>query len=98
MFVYVLRLANNKFFVGSTYNITFTFKYIFKNNNKDNIFNKHKPLYVEHIFENCNDNDEYKYLVKYIRKYGVNNIYGPTMDSFVMERESIREIIEKLKD
>jgi len=94
--IYALRLTNNKFYVGSTYNIYITLRHVFNQKLvKDSWLKQYKPLYVDKVIHNCVPEEEYKYLVKYIRKYGVDNVYGTLFDSFLHEQESLREILER---
>ncbi len=96
-YVYVLRLTNNKFFVSSTYNLYPTLKDMFsKHDKKHNWLLLYHPLYVDSIIADCNDNDEYEYLIKYIRNHGVDNVRGRLFDSSIHASESIREIMEKI--
>ena len=96
--IYVLRLTNDKFYVSSTYNIYSTLKNVFsKNKDKDIWLKKNEPMYVDKVVHNCSPDEEYKYLLKYIREYGVDNVRGPTFDSFTYEQESLREIKESIK-
>ena len=97
LIVYALRLSNNKFYIGSTYNIYVTLKHVFSKKHEKNQWLKlYEPKYVDKIIHNCYPDDEYKYLIEYIRKYGVENVRGPRFDSFVHEQESLKEIIEKV--
>ena len=96
--VYALQLVSNKYYVGSTYDIYSTLRNIFtKKYNKDPWLKQYAPLYVDKVVHNCEPEDEYKYLVKYIREYGVDNVRGPLFDSFTHEREALREIREKIE-
>ena len=93
MIVYVLQLLNNKFFVGSTYDIYATLRQVFSTNaQKHPWLNNYKPLYVHKIVHNCDTSDEHRYLIKYIREYGVDNVRGSTFDACTYEQESLREI------
>jgi hypothetical protein len=93
--IYAIRLLNNKYYVGSTYDIYYTLKHIFSSNTvKDPWLVQNKPICIDKVVHDCTSEDEYKYLLKYIRQYGVANVRGPTFDSFVHERESLREINE----
>lgn len=96
--IYALQLVNNKFYVGSTYDIYSTLRHIFSNKTtKDPWLTQFKPLYVDKVIHNCEPEEEYAYLLKYIREHGVDNVRGPLFDSFTYERESLREILEKLQ-
>lgn len=81
--VFIIQLINNKFYIGSTYDIFLTLKQIFnKKPLTDYWLRTYKPLYVHKVVHNCKSEDEYKYLMKYIKEFGNDNIRGPTYDSF----------------
>lgn len=97
--IFALKLKQNKYYVGSSYDLQSTLYQLFnKRIMKDKWLNQYEPFYVHKIVYNCTSEDEYKCLLLYIRKYGVDNVRGPTFDSFTHERESLREIIEKIKE
>jgi len=84
-FVYAIRLAENKFYIGSTYNLHATMKYIFDNQHKqEKWLNMYKPLYVDKIYTDCSEEDESYVLKMYINKYG-ENVWGKKYDSFMLE-------------
>lgn len=97
--IYVIKLVNNKYFIGSTYNLSTELKDIFtkKNTNKHNWLKQYEPLYVHDIIHNCHHDEEHIYLLKYIRLYGIENVRGSTFDSFTHEQESLNEIIRNLE-
>ncbi len=94
--IFAIKLLNDKFYVGSSYDVNRTLKYIFGNKSKRTWLVENKPFYVDKIIHDCDPNEEYNYLIKYIRMYGVENVRGPLFDSFTHERESLREINEKI--
>lgn len=95
--IYALQLMNNKFYVGSTYNIYVTLKHVFsRKTEKDQWLKLHTPLYVDKVVHGCDPEEEYKYLLKYIRKYGVDNVRGPLFESITYEQESLQEVAEKI--
>lgn len=97
-FVYALKLLNNKFYIAATYDLHTALKLVFTvKSQKDPWLIQNKPMYVDKVIENCEPEDEYKLLRTYIRKYGVDNVRGPTFDAFVHEQETLREILEKIK-
>lgn len=97
-YIYALRLINGKFYVGSTHCVYTALKIAFsKNTIKDRWLILHKPMYVDKIVYIYNSDEEYKYLLIYIRKYGVENVRGPLFDSITHERESMREVLESIK-
>lgn len=101
-YIYVIALHSNKYYIGSAYNISLTLKTIFKRNllikNKNDnnkILLEFKPFYLDFLICNCSDLDKNNIIRLYMRKYGVKNVYGDHIDSFLIEQESILEINKK---
>jgi len=86
--IYTLQLENGKYYVGKTYS---------PNNRITNHFNAigsewtklHKPIKILEHFCNCDDYDEDKLTLKYMNKYGIENVRG---GSFVRVQLSQSEI------
>jgi len=76
MSVYVIGLKNNKYFIGTTLNISETLRNIFTKKN----YIEYKPLYVDRIYYNCNIEDERRCVMKYITMYGIDNVYNSKID------------------
>lgn len=85
LIVYAIGLQHDKYFIGSTNNISKTLYNIFSDRHKlDPLFKPllvHKPLYVDQIYYDCSETDENKYVLDYVVKYGINNVYGNRIDS-----------------
>jgi len=94
--VFILKLINNKYYVGSTNNIYSTFQQLFSPNVNNKWLKMYKPLYVHKVVYNCNQDDEHTYLLDYIDKYGLDNVRGHTFDSTTYEKELMKEIKKKL--
>ena len=84
--LFVIKLLENKYYIGSNHNIQQIFKYIFSNKEKkEKWLMKYKPLYIDKIIYNCSEHDEYHLLLKYMKEYGYENVWGHTCDSFLIE-------------
>ena len=60
MFIYILKLENNKFYIGKTENAEIRIENHFENNGSE--WTKiHKPLSIIEIIPNCDNYDEDKY-------------------------------------
>jgi hypothetical protein len=96
MFIYILKLENNKYYVGKTLTpfkrITQHFKEIGSEWTK-----LHKPLEIEEIIPNCDDYDEDKYTRIYMDKYGINNVRGGSFVQVKLSEEDIK-ILNKMKN
>ncbi len=75
MFIYILELEENKYYIGKTTNIAFRLKDHFTSNGAA-WTRKYKPIQVESIIADCDDYDEDKYTLKYMEQYGINNVRG----------------------
>ena len=77
MYVYVLKLENNKYFIGNTYNPFFslsTYNHIENDKNEFTFYNK--PISVYEFIPKCDDYDTDKFVKKYMDDYGIDNVRG----------------------
>lgn len=77
MHVYILKLKNDKFYIGSTEKL--------KNRIQQHYdgygsawTRKYSPIKVVETFENCSRFDEDKYTKEYMAKFGIDNVRGGT--------------------
>ena len=75
VFIYALQLEEEKYYIGKTNNPYFRLDNHF-NSNGSEWTKKYKPLLVFELIPNCDDYDEDKYTIKYMEKYGINNVRG----------------------
>jgi predicted GIY-YIG superfamily endonuclease len=75
VFIYILELENKKYYVGRTTNPNFRLEQHF-NNSGSQWTKKYKPLKILELIPNCDNYDEEKYTIKYMEKYGINNVRG----------------------
>jgi len=75
VFIYVLSLKNDKYYVGKTENPKFRLDTHFKNGGCY-WTKKYNPVQIIGLFPDCDDFDEDKYTLKYMSKYGVDNVRG----------------------
>ena len=69
VYIYVLQLENNKYYIGKTKEPNFRINNHF-NANGSSWTRKYKPLKVLKIIPDCDDFDEDKYVKIYMKKYG----------------------------
>lgn len=81
VFIYVLKLNYNKYYVGKTNKLNFRLEDHF-NNNGSYWTQKYRPIAVIEIIPNCDDYDEDKFTRKYMDKFGINNVRGGSFTSF----------------
>ena len=73
VFIYTLELEQGKYYIGKTNNPQFQINSHF-NSDGTEWTKKYKPINVLEIIPNCHSNDEDKYTIKYMVKYGINNV------------------------
>ena len=72
--IYVLKLHNNKYYIGKTTNPNFRLENHFKSQGSE-WTKQYKPTEVVELFKG-DDFDEDKYTLKYMSKYGIQNVRG----------------------
>ena len=88
VYIYVLKLENNKYYVGKTSNPSFRMESHF-NENGSAWTRKYKPIKLEALIPDCDDYDEDKYTKKYMDKYGINNVRGGSFVSIELDENTI---------
>jgi predicted GIY-YIG superfamily endonuclease len=88
LYIYILKLENNKYYVGKT------FKPIIRLNdhficNGSYWTKKYKPISVIDIIPNADDFDEDKYTIKYMKKYGIENVRGGSFCQIILNDSNI---------
>ena len=96
MFIYVLKLENNKYYIGKTtvFSLHFRLEQHF-NSIGSNWTKKYKPIKVVEIIPDCDDFDEDKYTLKYMEKYGINNVRGGSFCEIKLNKNEL-ETIKKM--
>lgn len=99
MYIYILELKDNKYYVGKTKNPDFRLKdhYTGKGSTWTN---KYLPLKVVELLKG-DDYDELKYTIKYMQKYGINNVRGANFCRLELtnnEQNIIKNMIDGISD
>lgn len=86
--IYILKLENNKYYVGKTTNLK---KRIndHKTGNGCSWTTKHRYKELLDTINNHDNFDEDKYTKIYMRKYGINNVRGGSYSNMILSREQI---------
>ena len=75
VFIYVLKLEQNKYYIGKTDNPNIRLENHFSSNGSE--WTKlYKPLNIIDIIPNCDNYDEDKYTKIYMDKFGIDNVRG----------------------
>ena len=91
LFIYVLQLEHGKYYVGKT---TDTIGRIIAHINGIGTpwTTKYKPQQIYEIKPDCDDYDEDKITLKYMKEYGIHNVRGGTFCKIDLDEEQIRII------
>ena len=75
VYIYVLKLEQNKYYIGKTNNPLIRIDAHFHENGSawTKLYN---PIKIVELIPNCDDYDEDKYTRIYMDKYGINNVRG----------------------
>ena len=89
VYIYVLQLENNKYYIGKTSKPDFRLDAHF-NNNGSAWTKKYKPIRLHELIPNCDDYDEDKYTKIYMDKYGINNVRGGSYVQIILNEATIK--------
>ena len=89
--IYVLKLENDKYYIGKTNNPTFRLEQHFQSNGSA-WTKKYPPIQVIAIIPYCDVFDEDKYTLKYMEKYGINNVRGGSFCQIKLDENNIETI------
>ena len=87
VYIYVLKLTSNKYYVGKTTNPSFRLKDHFTENGSSwtKIF---KPIKLYELRSDCDSFDEDKITLQYIKKYGIDNVRGGSFCQYKLSKNS----------
>jgi len=96
VFIYVLELNNNKYYIGKTENPKFRIDTHF-NSNGSVWTKKYKPNNIHQLVPNCDNFDEDKYTLKYMKKYGIENVRGGSFCQITLTEQTKNTIKHMIK-
>ena len=94
VFIYVLELENNKYYIGKTKNPNFRIKQHFDTSGSY-WTKKYNPIKITELISNCDNFDEDKYTLKYMEKYGIDNVRGGSFCQLKLPKNNL-ETIQKM--
>jgi predicted GIY-YIG superfamily endonuclease len=100
VYIYILKLQQGKYYVGKTTNPDFRLEKHFSSSGSA-WTKKYKPISVLEIIPNCDDYDEDKHTIKYMEKYGINNVRGGSFCEIKLSdnnRITLNQIIKSVTD
>ena len=98
IYIYVLKLKNNKYYIGKTKNPNFRLNNHF--NAEGSIWTKkYEPISIYELRPNCTDKDESIITQEYMKKYGIDNVRGgPWCSLDISEHKKTIEHMIKSED
>jgi NAD-dependent DNA ligase/predicted GIY-YIG superfamily endonuclease len=94
--IYILGLEDEKYFVGTTTNSSFTLK-SYLNNNNAAWTQKYKPLRVTRFIEDCYDYEEDIVTLNLMKIYGIANVRGGSYANVNLDKTTLDIIKQKIK-
>ena len=93
--IYVLKLNQDKYYVGKSNNINIRLDNHFSSSGSE-WTKKYKPVEIVEKIENCDDFDEDKYTLKYMNIYGIENVRGGSFCKFELSNDNIKTLHQML--
>ena len=94
VYIYVLALENNKYYVGKTCSPIVRIHNHF--NNKGSAYTRtHKPVEIKEIRSDCDDFDEDKTTLEYMCKHGIDNVRGGSFTQLEFD-DTTRHFIQRM--
>lgn len=94
--IYVIKCQWNKYYIGKSNKLEERILQHFNNLGSD-WTKMYNPISVEQIYENCDNFDEDKYTIKYMEKYGINNVRGGSFCQINLSEEKFKLILEMIR-
>ena len=91
VFIYVLQLEQEKYYIGKTENPNFRIEQHFSSGGAA-WTKKYNPISVIEIIPDCDDYDEDKYTRRYMDNYGIDNVRGGSFCEVVLDETTIKII------
>lgn len=96
LYIYILKLENNKYYIGKTQNPQFRINDHFEG--YGSVWTqKYKPIKIVEFIKNCDIYDEDKYTLKYMKIYGIHNVRGGSFCSIKLTPTTITTIEHMIK-
>ena len=91
VFIYILLLEQQKYYIGKTNIPIFRIKDHFNQDSQNGAAwtRKYKPVEVEKIIPNCDNFDEDKITKIYMKKHGINNVRGGSYVKISLDQNQI---------
>jgi hypothetical protein len=97
LYIYILELESNKYYIGKTTNPEFRLDKHF-DGSASVWTSKYKPIKLIELISNCDNFDEDKYTLKYMEKYGIDNVRGGSFCQIILNQENLNTINKMIKN
>ena len=94
VFIYSLKLQNNKFYIGKTDNPNIRLENHF-NDSGSAWTKKYNPISIHQVIPDCKEHDEQRITQEYMKKYGIDNVRGGPWCEIKLKVDEI-QFIKKL--
>lgn len=95
--IYVLQLEQEKYYVGKTSAANLDSRIAAHFTRNGSVWTKrYKPISIVEIISNCDDYDEDKHTVKYMDRYGMNNVRGGSFCRIELSSENLETLNQML--
>lgn len=96
VFIYILQLELNKYYIGKTNNPNIRLDSHFNSNGSE--WTKiYKPIKLYELISDCDSYDEDKYTLKYMEKLGIDNVRGGSFSQIELSDEQNKLINQMIK-
>ena len=93
IYIYVLQLENNKYYIGKTLNPEFILDTLSKDDSKDlEWIQMYKPIRVHELIPNCEEYDSDLYTKIYMNKYGIDNVRGGQYIQMIFNNTTLKDL------
>ena len=96
VYIYILKQEQEKYYIGKTNNPNLRLKQHF-NTEGSKWTEKYKPIKIDQIIDNCDDFDEDKYTLIYMKNYGIENVRGGSFCELILSDSDIETIKKMIK-
>ena len=96
VYIYVLQLEQDKFYVGKTDSPDVRINSHF-NNSGSAWTKKYRPIKVQEVIDNCDDYDEDKMVLKMMEQHGIDNVRGGSFSQVNLTPANIKHLNRMLR-
>ena len=94
VYIYIISQQNNKYYIGKTKDPQFRLLTHFKTGGCA-WTKKYKPILIIGLFPDCDEFDEDKYTIKYMKKHGIDNVRGGSFCQIILDKDT-KKCVERM--